>query len=128
MPFLEREPFGDIDGDSGEEAGLADYLAGVRAEGMREALENDPVARLHYVRFKSESAGRGRKRKHPKIVELIGWGRKKCFELKEDGSRGLDRMAEEVLRGIVPPDRTLDELIQRARALDGYRRIARGER
>lgn len=134
MRFLEGEPFSDFgeeeefEEEEFEEAGLADYLATVKMEVMQEALENDPVARLYYVRFISRSKGRGREREYPKVVELIGWGRKECFKLKEDGSRGLDRMAEEVLRGIVSPDEALPELIRRVRDLYEYRKIAEGRR
>jgi len=130
--FLERESFGDID-STGEEAGLADYLAGVEMEVRQEALENDPVAGIYYRIFISDSAGRDRygrprKRRYPKVVELIGPGPGRCWELREDGSRGLDRLAEETLRGIVPADEALSEFIQRVRDLDKQRKIVRGER
>ena len=128
----EIELSSDID-DADEEESLRAFYEEVEAEGMREALRGDPVARLcDYVRFTSYSKGRNRygerrKRKCAVEVELVGRGNR-YVTLNEGGLGGLDRWAEEVLGESVPADEALTEFIRRLRALPELRRIASGKK
>lgn len=138
MIFPEGEPVSDFgeeelegfeeDDDEGGIRGIREYLEEVEIEGKLEAMKGDPVARLYYVEFWSKSAGRGRERKYRKRVRLVGWGKKKCIEVNEDGSRGLDRMAEEVLGDTVPAEDCLRVLLERLEIWHKVRRIARGQK
>lgn len=61
-----------------------------------ELARSDPVAiECEYARFLSCSKGRGRKRRQPVVVELIGYAGAHRT-VKDDWCRGLDEIAQEV--------------------------------
>ncbi len=88
-----------------------------------EVLAEDPVAReCTYVTFVSRSNGRGRSRRRPRSVELIGYGGRH-YSIRKDGPHSpLDVIADEVLGESVPSNERYDKFLQRVRKVPRRRR------
>ncbi len=79
----------------------------------------DPVAQnCEYKHFKSNSKGRGRKRRNPEDIEFLGYNQKFHMINEDDRFSGIDVIADEILEGTIPPGvDPVEELIRRARNL-----------
>lgn len=79
---------------------LEEWRTAVEEEVWAEAMASDPLGQLYIRHFVSRSKGKG-KRRRAREVTLVGWGKRKCIQVKDDGRNGLDRLAEATLEGVI---------------------------
>ena len=101
---------------------IENYNRQVSREAMEEISASDPVAQeCDYRRFISESNGRNRRRRKPRLVELLEY-HGKIYTLKGDNAYGkIDEIAADVLRDVVEEDKAVQVFLARLRGLSKWK-------
>lgn len=87
-------------------------------EVLKEIRASDLVARnCVYVRFESESNGRGRPPRKPRLVELYSRKDGRFYSISEDGAYGIDDDASEIFGDTVDGSEAVKTFLERLRNL-----------